>query len=178
MSDILLYDKYGKLVAAALAVQACTYVPVNHTSDPTANFVQVSEGLYRGARPDATGLQRLSQMGVRTILNLEDDMEAVADERKTTDALGMVQVSKPMNGLRTPDNDQMTETLGVLSDKANYPVFVHCAKGMDRTGVVIALHRVFNEGWRATDAEDEMMARGFNTMLDSLEGYFEQKAGL
>lgn len=170
--------RYISTTAATVVVSACTQVPVNRTSDPTANFVQVSEGLYRGARPDEGGLTRLSQLGVRTILNLEDDAGAIDNERRILAKLGMAQVSMPMSGLSTPDNDQMTETLSILNEKRNYPVFVHCAKGMDRTGVVIALHRVFNQGWSARDAEDEMKALGFNTMLDALETYYEQKTGL
>jgi protein tyrosine/serine phosphatase len=102
----------------------------------------------------------------------------VDNERQIVTKLGMNQVSMPMSGLSTPDNDQMTETLSILSQKRNYPLFVHCAKGMDRTGVVIALHRVFNQGWSARDAEDEMKALGFNTLLDALETYYEQKTGL
>lgn len=170
--------RYISTTAAMLVMQACTQVPANHTSDPTANFVQVSQGLYRGARPDEAALTRLSQMGVRTILNLEDDAGAIDRERTILAKLGVTQVSMPMSGLSTPDNDQMTETLAILNEQRNYPVFVHCVKGMDRTGVVIALHRVFNQGWSARDAEEEMKALGFNTMLDALQNYFENKVGL
>jgi protein tyrosine/serine phosphatase len=31
------------------------------------------------------------------------------------------------------------EIIGILSDKQNYPVLVHCAAGRDRTGIVIAV---------------------------------------
>jgi protein tyrosine/serine phosphatase len=46
---------------------------------------------------------------------------------------------------------------------------------MDRTGVIIALHRVYNEGWTPKDANDEMMALGFNTLLIPLHKYYEKK---
>ncbi|HSO34230.1 MAG TPA: protein-tyrosine phosphatase family protein [Labilithrix sp.] len=35
------------------------------------------------------------------------------------------------------------------------PVYLHCTLGVDRTGLLIALHRVRNEGWSARDAATE-----------------------
>lgn len=162
---------------AVLALSACSQVPTNNTSDPTANFSQVSSGIFRGARPDQAAVTQLSQMGVHSILNLEDDTQAVADEKTWTDALKMTQYSFPMTGTSSPDNAEVSQALSVLADSKQYPIFVHCMKGQDRTGVVIALHRVFNEGWSANDASQEMLDHGFNTTLVALHDYFNQKVG-
>ncbi|MCI0337917.1 MAG: hypothetical protein L0226_10090, partial [Acidobacteria bacterium] len=38
----------------------------------------------------------------------------------------------------------------------NWPVFVHCAGGRHRTGVLIAIYRMEVYGWDARKAYDEM----------------------
>src|SRR5207249_3257756 len=86
-----------------LFVSACNQVPINNTSNPTANFIEVSPGVYRGARPDQAGLQKLSDMGVHTVLDLENDEGAVQNEQSMAQSLGMTFVSHPMSGLSAPD---------------------------------------------------------------------------
>jgi hypothetical protein len=57
------------------------------------------------------------------------------------------------------------------------PVFVHGKKRMDRTGLVIALHRVFNERWTAAAAMAVWDALGRNELLLALDDYFQDKTG-
>src|SRR5262245_41334516 len=108
-------------------VGACAGVPVNETANPTANFVEVSPGIYRGARPERAALERMKkELSLKTVLNLEDDMAAVTDESTWAAELGLKQVSCPMTGTSNPDNATVSEALGVLDDPANRPIFVHC----------------------------------------------------
>ncbi len=165
------------VVLVLATMPACNQVPVNTTSDPTANFALVSTGIYRGARPDQAGLQQLHDMGVRTILDLENDDEPIPVERGWAEALGMTFVSQPMSGLATPHDDQINQILALMADPASRPIFVHCSKGQDRTGVVVALYRVLYEGWPPADAHFEMMEHGFSSILHSLHEYFEDRTG-
>jgi protein tyrosine/serine phosphatase len=55
------------------------------------------------------------------------------------------------------------------------PIFVHCAHGQDRTGLVIGLERVLIEQQAPQAAHDEMVKIGFHTMFIGLESYFERK---
>ena len=49
------------------------------------------------------------------------------------------------------------------SIQTNSPiVFVHCLRGQDRTGIVIAFYRVLFCGWSKADAEKEMISHGFH----------------
>ena len=45
-------------------------------------------------------------------------------------------------------------------DAAPKPVFVHCMKGQDRTGVVIAAYRIRRQGWTFDQAYQEMLSYG------------------
>jgi len=166
------------LLFSLAAAAACSSVPENTSENPTANFVQVSPGVYRGARPDRAALERMAGMSIRTIINLEDDAAAIEEERVWAEELGLTQVVTSMTGLDNPSNREVAGVLGVLADKQNHPVFVHCMKGMDRTGAIIALHRIFNEGWSASEARAEMMHHGFNNVLLTMREYFDLKSGI
>ena len=103
---------------------------------------------------------------------------AIDRERQWAAELGLRQVVASMNGMANPSDRTVRDALALLADPEARPIFVHCAKGMDRTGAVIALHRVFNEGWGAREARAEMTARGFNGILLTLKEYMEKKVGL
>jgi len=58
---------------------------------------------------------------------------------------------------------KITSILDELADpKTPRPIYVHCAHGADRTGLIIALYRVFVQGWAPQKAHDEMKAMGHN----------------
>ena len=66
----------------ALLSTGCGGVPGKAlASDPAGNFSQVSPDVYRGGRPDEPGIQSLVQLGVKTIIDLENDDTAIATER-------------------------------------------------------------------------------------------------
>jgi protein tyrosine/serine phosphatase len=160
----------------ALAASGCGSVPAkSNPNDPAGNFLQVSPGIYRGGRPDQPGIDALVKLGVKTIIDLEDDDEAIAAERGWAEQAGITFLSQPMNGLDSPDDHEVDETLARIS--ADQPVFVHCMQGHDRTGLIIALYRVFYQGWTPQAAHDEMMADGFNSILLAMNHYFEEKTG-
>lgn len=158
---------------------ACNTVPTNTSSNPTANFFAVDDGMvYRGSRPTQEGISELAAMKVKTILNLENNNDAIKQEIAWAGSMGINEVVAEMAGTSAPPDDAVELALDTLADPRNMPVYVHCAKGEDRTGAVIALHRIFNQGWEAKDAEDEMEAHGYNNVLVAMKDYFEKKAGL
>lgn len=165
-------------VVLAFAAFGCSGVPAKASpDDPAGNFSVVESGLYRGGRPDQAGVQRLAQMGVKTIVDLENDDAVIATERGWAEALGITFVSAPLSGTSTPPDDVVNVALGTLEDMSRRPAYVHCMKGQDRTGVIVALYRVFHDGWTPKDAHDEMEALGFNNLLLALHDYFADKTG-
>jgi protein tyrosine/serine phosphatase len=61
--------------------------------------------------------------------------------------LGMRYVSIPMKGLSTPDNNKVAAVLAIFNDSSSGPVFVHCKRGADRTGMAVAVYRISNDHW-------------------------------
>lgn len=147
------------VLVAAVALPACSGPPSKASpNDPAGNFSQVSPVLYRGGRPDQPGVQILAQMGIKTIIDLENDDGVIATERGWAQAAGLNFISEPMNAMETPRDGEVNDILAKINDPALQPVFVHCMQGRDRTGLIVALYRVIAEGWTPKDAHDEMQA--------------------
>ena len=62
----------------------------------------------------------------------------------------------PMTTRQAPTAQQMSEFLKLVNDPANQPVYVHCAGGRHRTGVMTAVYRMTNDGWTSEQAFQEM----------------------
>jgi protein tyrosine/serine phosphatase len=166
------------MIVAGAAGQGCGGVPQKaDPNDPAGNFYEVSPGVWRGGRPDEVGVQRLQQLGFKTDIDLENEKNVVAQEKAWAEANGLDFVEAPMTGTSEPDDEQTNAVLAILADESRKPAYVHCMKGQDRTGLIIALHRVFNEGWKPEDAYNEMMAHGYNWILGDMKEYFEKKTG-
>ncbi len=164
------------LLLATALLPACGGVPTKASpTDPAGNFAEVTPSLYRGGRPDEPGVQELAKMGVKTIIDLEDDDQAVAAEQGWAQQSGLWFIHEPMNGLETPRDAEVDDILAKINDPSLQPVFVHCMQGRDRTGLIVALDRVVAMGWAPKDAHDEMMAHGFNSLLLAMNHYFEEK---
>ena len=106
------------------------------------NFDQVDAHVYRGAQPTDEGFQYLAKLGVKTIVDLrEADGRSKAEERVVTVA-GMQYVNVPMTGHTPPTEPEIAKILALLENSATGPVFVHCMRGADRTGAVIAAYQI------------------------------------
>ena len=144
---------------------------------PILRFREVSPGIYRGARPETAGMEYLAKMGVKVDLNLDNSRAANEQEARDAKRLGIQLISRPMSGFSPPNDAQVDGTLAILADPQNRPIFVHCKHGQDRTGLIIGLHRVFNEQWTPAQAYEEMKELGFHPELVFLKHYYEEKTG-
>jgi protein tyrosine/serine phosphatase len=120
----------------------------------------VSARLFRGGRPTREGMATLERLGIRTIVDLRDRSGVSAIEGRRARAHGIRYHRIPLGNLRGPTRATMDRVLRILADPESGPVYVHCLRGCDRTGAVIACHRIANEGWTAEEAIAEARERG------------------
>lgn len=126
------------------------------------NFSHVDGHVYRGAQPTGEGFTYLAKIGVKTVVDLrEHDERSLAEERVVT-AAGMQYVNVPMTGLTPPTEAQITKILALLEDYTTGPVFVHCQRGADRTGAVIAAYRIDHDHWDNARALTEAKSLGMS----------------
>jgi protein tyrosine/serine phosphatase len=126
-----------------------------------ANFDRVNPHLYRGAQPNNLGLRYVHSLGVGTVVNLRRPDEAWVAEEEETRALGMEYFNVPMGGVRAPSVGEVRKVLSII-DSSPSPVFVHCAHGCDRTGVVVACYRMHHDGWKTGKALAEARSFGMS----------------
>lgn len=141
------------------------------------NLGRVSPTFYRGAQPENDGFSTLRAMGIRTVINLR----LKHSERDEVEAAGMRSIEIPMNAFTSVKEDDIRRILAILADEGNHPVFLHCKHGKDRTGLIVALYRMDEQGWPKAEAVDEMEDYGFNGALFKLKRYiraYRPKRGL
>lgn len=138
-----------------------------------SNFGQVTPHLYRGAQPSDAGFQSLKQMGVTMVVNFRDDWEAKPEEGEV-ESLGMQYVNIPWRAADEPSNAQVAQFLDLVRDNPTATIFVHCRRGADRTGTMIAAYRIVEEHESIRDAVSEMHRYHYaHFFLPHLERYVD-----
>lgn len=129
----------------------------------------VAPGIYRGGQPDEEGIRWLRSVGVRTVVNLRHYHGDT--EGELVRAAGMDYVRIPLESTDAPESEQIAALLAVVRDPAARPVYVHCLHGVDRTGAMIAVYRMQEEGWTNSDALGEMEHFGAHGILHDLRRF-------
>jgi tyrosine-protein phosphatase SIW14 len=76
-----------------------------------------------------------------------------------------------MRGMHMPESGQIAKVLGVINDGSAGPVFVHCRRGADRTGTVIAVYRISHDGWANGRALAEARSLGMSRFQSAMQHY-------
>lgn len=120
------------------------------------NFAQVSDTLYRGGQPSHAGFQALQHMGVVMVVNFRDEPGETAAEKRDVGSMGMEYIGIPWSGKRDPSNAQIVQFLDLVRSNAQTKIFVHCLRGADRTGTMVASYRIAVQHEPVDEAVSEM----------------------
>jgi tyrosine-protein phosphatase SIW14 len=121
----------------------------------------VSSQLYRGAQPANGGFAELKKLGIDIVVNLRHETDEIARERALVEGQNMQYVSIPWRGKQDPKTEQVAQFLRLLRANPDKKVFLHCERGAERTGVMVACYRISSEHWTAEQALTEMEAFRF-----------------
>ena len=146
-----------------LAVACRTAAPV---PGMPVNFGVVEEGkIYRGAQPAAADLESLHRLGIRTVLKLNTGAD---EERTQASRLGIRLIEVPLIARRVGTSRACAEVeraYAAMVDPANWPVYVHCEHGRDRTGFLIGLYRERALGWSFAQVRHELSKYGHDRRM-------------
>lgn len=102
---------------------------------------KVDDGVYRGPEPIyIEDWQELQKLGIKTTLDLESGSHFMADgsplaEMFRATTYGIRVISHPLGEILPPTQGELR--LAYRAICSFKPIYVHCKKGVDRTGMVI-----------------------------------------
>src|SRR5438105_8937605 len=162
------HRKLSCQVFAPLAVVLALGISARAASTTTAavhidNFGKVDDEYYRGAQPDRADYADLAKLGVKTVIDLQSDGNS--REKGLVEHAGMSFYRIPMTTSERPSDAAVKQFLSLVNDAARQPVYVHCAGGQHRTGVMTAVYRMTKYGWSEDKAYGEMKQYKFETFF-------------
>jgi protein-tyrosine phosphatase len=139
-----------------------------------SNVARVSGTLFRGAQPSPWAFGELKKLGIDVVVDFRDNRQDIEIEKGRVASQGMAFVSIPWNAETNPSRDNVIAFFATLRDNPGKEIFVHCQRGADRTGVMIALYRIVNDHWTPNQAVAEMTEFHYwNHLLPHLARYVE-----
>jgi protein tyrosine/serine phosphatase len=154
---------YGCAFVFALSLAVPAVADSGHSTQldqvHIVNFGRVSDTYYRGAQPVGRDFADLKALGVKTVVDLQEYGDK--DEPAAAKQAGLNYIRIGMNTRINPTAAQLEQFLKIVNDPAQQPVYVHCAGGHHRTGVMTAVYRMTQDGWSGTQAFEEMKKYGF-----------------
>src|SRR5689334_1131989 len=110
------------------------------------NFYRINEQLYRGGQPSVEGVKRLAELGIKTIINFRDARGNVHRERRAAEEHGLNFINLHLSNWFAARDEEIHKIIEVIRNPEHQPVFIHCKRGADRTGTVVAVYRMLVEG--------------------------------
>jgi hypothetical protein len=126
---------------------------------------KVSASIYRGPHPQEFDLYELSGMGIRTVLSLENNPTVVAEEESVCHSLDLNFVNIPLSELAPPSPGDLNRAVRVIQQNRGHGVYIHCRRGIDRTGYVIASFRMLVEKYTFDAAYMECCDHGHSPLF-------------
>ena len=155
------------VLALAISVPAS---PAQVVAPDIPNFHQVNDRVFRGAQPPSQAWQTLAKLGVKIVIDLRRTDEHSTDvEAREVAAAGMKYFNFPMKGVVAPSDEQVSKILALLDSQES--VFIHCKRGADRTGAVIACYRIAHDRWQPKQALNEAKSLGMGWGQVGLKRY-------
>lgn len=136
------------------------------------HFHRVDARLFRGAQPrSGGGITKLAALGINTVINLRSSDGRARVEERAARAAGMRYFNIPFKRLGKPTDENMTRVLAIINAPESGKVFIHCARGADRTGTVIAIYRITHDNWTSERAQQEANRYGMRVWQRGMKHY-------
>jgi protein tyrosine/serine phosphatase len=135
------------------------------------NLHRVTAQLYRSAQPRLDAMSELRTLGIRTVINLR----AFHCDLPGLRASGLGHRRLQLFTWKIEDM-HVIRVLSLLRDARHGPFLIHCKHGADRTGLMIAMYRMVEQGWSKRAALREMIdgGYGYHRLWRNIVRYIEQ----
>jgi protein-tyrosine phosphatase len=122
-------------------------------------------------------VEKLHSLGVKTVIDLRAETAATRAEKDQVEKLGMHYIMLPMSDA-APSQKQVDTLLDTVKEgqAKSEPVYVHCAHGSDRTGCMVGIWRVSQDGFSYDQAYKEMRQYYFGPKFTQLSAAVKKRA--
>ena len=134
------------------------------------NLYKLNDSIYRSEQPDADAFHYLSSIGIKTVLDLRDSHSDTPFFKANSFTYFNVPIIT-----RNFNDSEVVQSLRIIKNSPK-PILVHCKRGSDRTGLVVAMYRIIFENWSKEKALEEMKngGYGFHTRFHNIPAYIEK----
>ena len=140
----------------------------------SVNLYRVTPTLFRSEQLLAKDQALLPQNNIKTIINLryfdrDEDQEELSN-------LGLNLVNQPLKSWHIKPKQIAAVLYDIEQAQKQGGVLVHCYHGADRTGLIIGMYRIVNQGWSIEEAKREMVEGpyGFHTIWRNIPKMYNQ----
>ena len=150
------------LLAIVIAVPA--FAQTKQERPGIVNFTQVDAVVACGGATETKALDGLKKDGFKTVINLRQPTEQGANVQENSayaKEIGLTYINIPFNA-QAPDTKAVDTFLGLIANKANQPVYVHCGSA-SRVGSMWMIKRVLQDGWAIDKATEEAKLIGLRS---------------
>lgn len=123
------------------------FVEHNFMNPIRYNFHKISDGVYRSSQPTMTQLERdVKKYNIKTILNLKGANKNSAYyvfEVEKCKELGIKLIDIEIYSRSIPDAKRIKNAKEIF-ENIEYPMWMHCKAGADRTGLYATLFQYFH----------------------------------
>ena len=140
----------------------------------TYHFAEVEKGvLYRDGNRGLREFKNALRKGnVRTVIMLNDDQEVQKEpfnsELELLKDRGIEVIRIPVKLGGYPTTDQVRQFLTVVNDQTKWPILVHCAQGVRRTGMMVAAYQESVKGYDDVKAKSHILRFGHKPTSQTL----------
>jgi len=126
------------------------------TGEDIPRLCEVDTNLFRGGQPTQEGYRQLQAEGIKKIISFRHEKKYISQDREQVEALGMEYVSLPwMIGLPYK-KEIFTLFFKEIQTKQDAPIFFHCKRGSERTGVMTGAYLIKEKGYTWEEAYEEI----------------------
>jgi uncharacterized protein (TIGR01244 family) len=158
---MIMFTRITPAFVVALLTAALAVAQQKEERTGITNFSRVDAVVACGGATETSALPGLKQDGFVSVVNLRlaSEQGANIDANKAeAQKVGLKYFHLPLSA-SAPDPATVQQFIGVVSDKANQPVYIHCGSA-NRVGAVWLVKRVLQDGWPVDKATAEAKAIG------------------
>jgi tyrosine-protein phosphatase SIW14 len=160
-----------KIVLGSFLLLAQISFAAQAAPEHVRNFGEVNQTLFRGGMPSDEALHELKAMGVSMVIDLREDGPARQREKEKVEQLGIRYAHVPLPRTTAPSQAEIAQALSLILRDPSAKIYVHCMRGKDRTGTVIACYRIQHDGWDNRRALQEAKDYGMSSLERAMQSF-------